>query len=128
MARFEHPLWKQLRTPIDPRACAAPGLDQPLAAEKVERAHDRRPADAEFLGESAFRRQTGTRPQPPTNDRGAQLVRNACIARTHPRPAAAAHIQPYAQDFRADPDPPRGKTGLPLPAYLPWMTDVFRSG
>src|SRR6266511_5878006 len=104
MAKLEHPLSKRLLTPTDPRARAAPGLDQPLAAEKVERAHDRRPADAEFLGESAFRRQTGTRPQPPTNDRGAQLVRNACIAR--PRPARLPLAGRSARRGTTAPTPP----------------------
>jgi hypothetical protein len=131
MARFEHPLSKRLGTPTDPRAGAAAGLDQSLAAEKVERAHDRRPADVEFLGESAFRGETRTRPQPPNNDRGAQLVRNVCIAHTGPRPAAARHIQAYASGRRGgsmkteadEPpstpparrrdDPRRGKPGAP---------------
>jgi DNA-binding CsgD family transcriptional regulator len=93
----------------------------------MERAHDRRPADVEFLGESAFRGETRTRPQPPNNDRSAQLVRNVCIARKNARPAAAPHIQPYAPGRSSDLGR-RGKPASPLPAYVPWMTTVFRSG
>ena len=53
---------------------AAPGLDQPLAAEEVERSHDRRSADVESLGECALGRQTHARLQVPSDDRRAQLV------------------------------------------------------
>jgi hypothetical protein len=93
MAKLEQPLQGELLMLTDPRARAAPGLDQPFAAEKVERAHYRRPADGEFGGESAFRGQTRTRPQPPCDDRGAQLARNLCIASTRLGPAALPHVQ-----------------------------------
>jgi hypothetical protein len=92
----------ELLTFTDPRARAAPGLDQPLGAENVERAHDRRSADLEFVGESAFRGQTRARPQPSCDDRGAQLARNLCIAPTRPGPAAALHVEGYAEHRRVD--------------------------
>jgi hypothetical protein len=47
------------------------GLDQPLAAEEMERAHDRRATDVEFFGEGVFRGETRTRLQPTTDDRRA---------------------------------------------------------
>jgi DNA-binding CsgD family transcriptional regulator len=119
---------RELRPPADPRARAAPRFDQPLAAKKVERTHDRRPADAELLGESTFRRQTRTRPQPPTDDRGPKLVRDVRIARKRARPAAAPHIEEYAPGRSSDLSRRRRKPASPLPAYVPWMTTVFRSG
>src|SRR5215203_4235460 len=106
MASFDHPLSTTLGAPPDRRARAVLRFDQPLAAKQVVSAHDRRPADAEFLGESTLRRQTRTRPQPAADDRGAQLLRNVFIARTRSRPAVAPHLQAYAAHDGAD---PRGK-------------------
>lgn len=121
LAKLEHPLSKRLRMPTDPRACAAAALDQPLATEKVQRAHDRRPADAQISGESAFRGQTRPRPQPPSDNRGAQLVSNLCITRP-----AVPHIDAYAPDHRVDLRPVHRRrrsspleTGRPLAPYGP---------
>jgi hypothetical protein len=68
MTNLEHPFSKHLPTPTDPRARAVSGLDQPFAAQKMERAHDRRATDVEFLSESAFRGETRTRLQSTTDD------------------------------------------------------------
>jgi hypothetical protein len=83
MAKVEHPLSTPLQAPTNPRARAASRLDQPVPAQELERAHDRRPADAEFLGESALRRQTRTRPEAATDDSSTQFVRNLRLARAH---------------------------------------------
>jgi hypothetical protein len=79
------------RTWSNPRAGAAPRRDQPLAAEKVERAYDRRPADVILLGEGAFGRQTRARSEAPADDRGAELVGNVGVARSRLRSLAAPH-------------------------------------
>jgi len=68
MTNLEHPLFKQLRLATDPRARAVSGFDQPFAAKKMERAHDRRATDFEFLSESAFRGEMRTRLQSTSGD------------------------------------------------------------
>ena len=76
----------------DPRARAVAGLDQVLAAEHVECAHDCRSADVEFLGEGALGRQALAGANHAPDDRGAQFVRYTRVATRFRLAAGPQHL------------------------------------